>query len=149
MVYRAVLLCAQYSSDHKKLYYVYRACIHCTYVCCVVNCCSHIHVVLVSWFLQCTGICTTRGLYVYTSVGRAHRVKIPQLVQMTNMQLTHWLSRFTLEVRKKDGSEYPSNSLHHICAGIQRHLRGNGRIVDLFTDTDLSLFQGTLDGEMK
>ena len=76
-------------------------------------------------------------------------VKIPQLVQMTNMQLTHWLSCFTLEVRKRDGSEYPPNSLHHICAGIQRHLRGNGRIVDLFTDTDLSLFQGTLDGEMK
>ena len=26
---------------------------------------------------------------------------------------------------------------------------GNGRIVDLFTDTDFSLSQGTLDGEMK
>ena len=65
------------------------------------------------------------------------------------MQLTHWLSHFTLEVRKRDGSEYPPNSLHHICAGIQRHLRGNGRIVDLFTDTDFSLFQGTLDRETK
>ena len=42
--------------------------------------------------------------------------EIPQLEEMNNLQLTHWLSCFTLEVRKVDGSEYHPGTLHHICA---------------------------------
>ena len=28
--------------------------------------------------------------------------------------LQYWMSRFVLEARKKDGNEYPPNTLHHI-----------------------------------
>ena len=48
-----------------------------------------------------------------------------------------------------NGSEYPPNSLHHICAGLLRHLRMSGRDIDLFKDTAFAPFQATLDGEMK
>ena len=68
---------------------------------------------------------------------------------MTNEQLTYWLSRFVLEVRKQNGLEYPPNSLHRICAGLLRQLRNGGRKLDLFTDQEFSAFQATLDGEMK
>ena len=48
-----------------------------------------------------------------------------------------------------DGTEYPPNTLYHICAGIQRSLRDSGLILDIFKDPQYSLFQNSLDGEMK
>ena len=69
---------------------------------------------------------------------------------MAVVSLQHWLSRFVLEVRKKDGSEYPANTLHHLCCGIMRHLRLNGRPeLDFFKDPTFSEFRATLDSEMK
>ena len=60
------------------------------------------------------------------------------------------MSRFVLEVRKKDGSEYRPNTLHHICCGILRHLRESGRPdIDIFKDSLFADFRATLDGEMK
>ena len=57
---------------------------------------------------------------------------------------------FILEVRKQDGSVFPMASLHHITAGLMRHLRWNGRPqVDLFHDCDLHDFGASLDTEMK
>ena len=44
----------------------------------------------------------------------------------------------------------PPQWLHHISAGLQRHLRENGKQIDLFSGPDLSPFKATtLDGEMK
>ena len=40
-------------------------------------------------------------------------------------------------------------TLHHIIAGLMRHLRWNGHPVDLFRDTAFHDFQATLDAEMK
>ena len=74
---------------------------------------------------------------------------IPQLKNMTAEELTHWLSRFVVEVRKTDGKEYPPNTLHHIVAGLQRYLRHEGKTVDLFKDLKFSPFRASLDGEMK
>ena len=60
------------------------------------------------------------------------------------------MSWFVLKVRKKDGSEYPPNTLHHICCGILRHLRESGRPnIDIFKDSSFTNFRATLDGEMK
>ena len=42
---------------------------------------------------------------------------IPCLQDMTPTELNHWLSRFVVEARKTDGTEYPPNTLHHIVAG--------------------------------
>ena len=50
---------------------------------------------------------------------------IAPLVQLSTPELQHWLTRFILEVRKKNGDEFPPNTLHHICCGIMRHLRWN------------------------
>ena len=45
--------------------------------------------------------------------------QVPERIEaMDNEQLRYWLSRFIFEVRKRDGSEYPPNTLHHICCGF-------------------------------
>lgn len=40
---------------------------------------------------------------------------------MIPKELGFWLTRFVLEVRRKNGDNYPPASLHHICCDIQRH----------------------------
>ena len=53
-------------------------------------------------------------------------------------------------MRKKDGSEFPSSTLHHVVCGIMRHLRWNGHPgLDFFTDIDFTTFKCSLDAEMK
>jgi len=73
-------------------------------------------------------------------------------------QLNYWLSRFILEVRKKPqgkkkgdaGIEFPPNTLYHICCGLQRYLRCNGKPdTDFANDTALAEFKSSLDAEMK
>ena len=72
------------------------------------------------------------------------------ITSLDNSKLQYWMSRFVLEVRKKDGSEYPPNTLHHIVCGILRHLRESGRVeIDFFKDIAFAGFRSTLDGEMK
>lgn len=51
---------------------------------------------------------------------------IKPLSKLSRKELQHWLTRFVLEVRKKDGSQFSPNSLHHICCGLMRYLRWNG-----------------------
>jgi len=41
-------------------------------------------------------------------------------VELSNSELQYWLTRFVLEVRKKDGTDYPANSLHHTYV-LQHH----------------------------
>lgn len=78
-----------------------------------------------------------------------YNVNIPVLLQMTDCELSHRLSRFVLEVRKKNGDLYPPNTLHHIAAGLQQHLRWSGWPVDLFKDQQFFEFQSALDAELK
>ena len=47
---------------------------------------------------------------------------IPPLTTMHVSEISHWLTRFILEARKKSGDPYPPNTLHHIVVGIMRHL---------------------------
>ena len=52
--------------------------------------------------------------------------------------------------RKKDGSEFSPDTLHHLCYGIQRFLRSNGHpALDIFKDSRLAYFRSSLDSEMK
>ena len=75
---------------------------------------------------------------------------IKPITDMSPIELQHWLTQFILEIRKRDGSEYTPNSLHHIIAGIMRHLRLNGQpSIDFFQGSDFSEFRQTLDAEMK
>ncbi len=53
-------------------------------------------------------------------------------------------------MRKKDGAEFPPNTLHHIVCGQMRHLRWNGHPkIDFFADHDFADFKKSLDAEMK
>ena len=75
---------------------------------------------------------------------------VPSLPNIANNPgaLQYWLSRFCLEVRKKDGSEFPPDTLHHLICGLMRHIRLNGNpSMDVFHDPDLAQFRQTLDSE--
>jgi hypothetical protein len=65
--------------------------------------------------------------------------------------LNYWLSRFVVEVRKKDGGQYPAATLKHICSGLQRYLREthNRHDVSFFDGPDFNDLRKTLDGRMK
>ena len=72
------------------------------------------------------------------------------LLEMTNTDLQYWMTRFIMEVRKKDGTNFLPNTLHHICCGIMRHLRTNGKpSLDIFNDPEFADFRASLDAEMK
>ena len=56
---------------------------------------------------------------------------------------------YILEVCKKDGAEFPPNTLHHICCGIMRFTRTNGMNVGIFKDKEFADCHAVLDSEMK
>ena len=75
---------------------------------------------------------------------------ISPLASINLSDLNHWLVRFVLEARKKDGTEYPPNTLLHLCNGITRHIRSNGHpSLDVYNDPLFAEFRMTLDAEMK
>ena len=64
--------------------------------------------------------------------------------------MQHWLTLFILEVRKKDGSEFPPNSLYHLVCGIVRYVKNHGKPeLDIFKDAKFANFRASLDSEMK
>ena len=94
----------------------------------------------------CVGVWESWREYRNSTTGAA----IAPLTELNHSELDHWLTRFILEVRKKDGSEFPPNSLHHICCGLMRHLRWNGQpSIDFFAHGDFAKFKASLDSELK
>ena len=79
--------------------------------------------------------------------------KVPEDIEAIASNVDHlqyWLCCFVLEVRKKDGSEYPPNTIHRLCCGLLRHTRQAGHPeINIFKDTAFSKFTATLDSEMK
>ena len=80
--------------------------------------------------------------------------QIPEdISQLSNARLDFWLQRFIVEIRRKDGTPYPPNTLTQIVAGLQRHLRNvcTGRQFNFFKDNDNDFveFRKTLDAKMK
>ena len=41
----------------------------------------------------------------------------------TKGAVSHWLGRFVMEARRKDGKPYPPKSIHMLLMGIQHHMR--------------------------
>ena len=75
---------------------------------------------------------------------------IPAVDEVDSPTLANLLSHFILEVRKRNGDEFPPNYLHHIVCGIQRYLRMNGQpAINFFNDPAFALFKMNLDAEMK
>ena len=71
----------------------------------------------------------------------------PHLYVCTKAQLSHWLSKFEVEVRRKDGKPYPPQSLY--CCGLLRYVRDLRLEVNFFTDSEFRGFQQSLNAEMK
>ena len=88
---------------------------------------------------------------------RKHRqqttgVVISPTLDLDKSGLNYWRSHFILEVRKQGNSpsEYPPDTLYHICCGIQRYLRWNGKSgIDILSDPAFAEFKSSLDAEMK
>ena len=64
-------------------------------------------------------------------------------------QLSYWLSRFVLEVRRQDGRDYPPQTLYSMCCGLLRYVREVKPEINIFKDPQYADFQRTLDAEMK
>lgn len=78
-----------------------------------------------------------------------HGPAVPSLLDMEQATLACWLTRFVLEMRKTDGTEYPPNIVHHIVCGVMHHLRCTKPDIDIFKDGEFSSFRSSLDAEMK
>ena len=48
------------------------------------------------------------------------------LEALCNFEQSFWLTKFVYEVKKKEKSEYPQNSLYLLCIDLQRYLRETG-----------------------
>ena len=82
----------------------------------------------------------------------------PKLNEITNEHLNYWLSRFVVEVRNKQGNQYQGSSLYGLCAGAQRQVRAQRRIladqgqiaeIDIFKDGSFTYFRSVLDSVLK
>ena len=72
------------------------------------------------------------------------------LYELTVSEIDFWLSRFVLEVRKKNGEPYPPDSLYQIVCGLQRFLKDHGRAdIKIFENPAFHGFRATINGEMK
>ena len=71
----------------------------------------------------------------------------PHLLSFEKMN--YWMSKFILEVRRKDGLEYPPNTLYCIVCGVMRHIRKYCPEVNFFTEARVDGLKKTLDSEMK
>ena len=64
--------------------------------------------------------------------------------------MNFWLCRFVVEARKKNGSNYPPNSVYQLCCGLNRGLIAADRgDVKMFDDSRFTAFKGALDSKMK
>jgi hypothetical protein len=70
--------------------------------------------------------------------------------KMVPKDMNFCLCRFVVEARKRDGTEYPPNTLYQICCGLGRALKvAECADVKIFDDTKFSAFISTLDSGMK
>jgi len=75
--------------------------------------------------------------------------------QLSEEELGFWLSRFVLEVKKKNGDDYPPNSLYQICCSIQRAYNdrssGKFKAISIFDKNDERFykFYESLDSRMR
>lgn len=93
-----------------------------------------------------------RKITTSTDNSDLYKVVNTDVKNLSDSELNYWLSKFVVEVRKKNplGEPYPPNSLYQLCYGIMRHLKENGRPdVNFFESSSFKLFQDTLEAETK
>lgn len=73
----------------------------------------------------------------------------PSLDEMTKDELNYSLSRFICEIKKKNGDEYPGETLHEIVICMQLHFELTNKSYKFLSDPDFLQIKNTLDGQMK
>ena len=68
---------------------------------------------------------------------------------ITKHGLVHDVSRFILETRKCDGSEFPPRTLKHILLILQMYLHSVGFVYQLLDDVEFIAVRNCLDNKMK
>ena len=71
------------------------------------------------------------------------------VVKMELADVSSWLQRLVLEVRKSNGDIYSPDSLYQLCCGIQRALREADHDVNIFKQFQFAQCQPVIDGELK
>ena len=88
---------------------------------------------------------------IWRNNNRLNEMKITNtLDKMDTSEVTFWLSRFVLEVRKKNGELYPPSSLVSLVMGLQSHIRLTcKRDLDILNSPEFEEFRQVFDGELK
>lgn len=70
--------------------------------------------------------------------------------RLSDEKLQYWLSKFVLEVRKEDCTEYPPKTLLSLLMGLQSHITTETkRKVDVLNSAEFFSFKQVLDAELK
>ena len=80
----------------------------------------------------------------------AHSKIYHSIEKMSTEDLSYWLSKFVMEVRKINGQCYPPKTLLSIVMGLQSYLCQERQIrLNFLVDKDFESFRQVLDSEMK
>ena len=73
------------------------------------------------------------------------------LLKLSMPDLVYWVKRFICEVRKQDGSFYPTESLMSLFTGLEQHIRTDGGrpSVNFFSQPEYAELKVILDAQMK
>jgi len=74
---------------------------------------------------------------------------IPAITEINIEEINYWLSKFALEARKKDGTEYRHEVLYSLFCGLNRIIKEKSPQLSLFHSPELKPFQKALDGRLK
>ena len=78
------------------------------------------------------------------------QVKISScLLDMCNCDLVYAITQFIVEVCKKNGSEYPAETLYEFIVSLQLWLHMRGKCVKFLDDPDFAQIRNCLDNRMK
>ena len=75
---------------------------------------------------------------------------IPDLVEMNEIEMNEWMTRFVLEARRKDGAPYPPRSLYQLCVCLLRYDREKGNDSNFLDEKNLNFlgFRRALSAKM-
>ena len=95
---------------------------------------------------------TNSAFNVFSAWRKERGAGVSDITEMDAPTMEFWLSRFVVEARKQDGSEYPAKSLYYLVCGLLRLLR-NKEIysMNFLDEKDIRFanFRKVLDSRMK
>ena len=109
---------------------------------------------------QKTIAATAWGMNIYSEWAAARIIKnstMPNVCDLTTPlldmkpgEIAYWMGKFILEIRKKDGTEYPPKTLYQIVCCFKRHFEANGKHnINPLSNEEFGNFRRTLDAEMQ